>query len=228
MTQNSKFNQNTFLHSWITVFDPMYIAKLVRHIKYLILETQRTSSSKLRNFQCPVAWKLDHFGGRTTSFIHPSTVKHRIWAGPENIKNKKANYLERLKKYFSSITKWMPETYMSCSWFLLRGDLSSCTTRNFVVKFCLQYTAHFQNSCAWEIYIWSNRVLYLNVLYSYNFLYKYKVLEMSIPWAVADWITWYNDNKIIVVVWIIDYRRKIKLPYILTLNRNSRDVCFSK
>ena len=98
MTQNSKFNQNTFLHSWITVFDPMYIAKLVRHIKYLILETQRTSSSKLRNFQCPVAWKLDHFGGRTTSFIHPSTVKHRIWAGPENIKKNKSELLGKTKK----------------------------------------------------------------------------------------------------------------------------------
>jgi len=80
----------------------------------------------------------------------------------------------------------MPETYTSSSWFLLRGDLSSCTTRNFSVKFCLQYTVHFQNSCAWEICTWRNHVPYLTALDTYNYFYKDNVLEMSIPSAVAD------------------------------------------
>lgn len=89
--------------------------------------------------------------------------------------------MERIQKYFSSITTWLPETYLSSTWFFLRVALSFCATRNFVVKFCLQYTSHNQNSCAWEIYMWSNLVLYLNVFYSYNYFYKYNVLEMSIP-----------------------------------------------
>jgi hypothetical protein len=80
----------------------------------------------------------------------------------------------------------MPETYVSSSWFLLRGDLSSSTTRNFDVTFCLLHSLHFQHSCSWEIYTWNNRVLYLTIVHCYNYFYKDNVMEMLIPSAVAD------------------------------------------
>jgi len=83
---------------------------------------------------------------RRNYIVHPSAHGNaQDMGGSWKYENTtKTNYLERIQKYFSSITTWMPETYMLSSWFMHRGDLSSCTTRNLFVKFCLQYTVHFQ------------------------------------------------------------------------------------